>query len=141
MSHTLEIPASHMDLLQKPLCCALSTLMPDGAPQTTVVWFEYDGCDIYINTMRGFRKARNMRRNPRVTLLVYEPERPSRFLELRGRVVEMTEEGAEAHLDRLSEFYTGYSPYFGRLVARELRGIEIPVKCRIELDHFVAKVA
>jgi len=136
-----EIPATHADLLQKPLCCAFSTLMPDGQPQTTVVWFEYDGRDVYVNTMRGFRKERNMRANPRVTLLIYEPQNPSRFLELRGRVAEMIEEGAEEHLDRLSRFYTGIAPYFGKVVPGELRETETPVKCRIEIHHLVAKTA
>lgn len=136
----IEIPASHRDLVEKPLCAALSTVMPDGQPQTTVVWFEYDGEYVYVNTMRGFRKERNMRRNPRVTLLIFEAENPSRFLELRGLVVSMEETGAEAHLDRLSEFYTGLSPYFGRVVPAQFRERETPVLCRIDPHHCVAKL-
>jgi hypothetical protein len=81
--------------------------------------------------MRGFRKERNMRRNPKVTLLCYDPDNPLRFVEVRGTVVEMTEAGAMEHLDGLSGLYVGRSPYFGVCVPAELRHVETPVLCRI----------
>jgi PPOX class probable F420-dependent enzyme len=126
-----EIPESHRDLIDGPRVAALTTVMPDGQPQTTAVWCNYDGQHVLVNTMRGFRKEKNMRANPRVTLLAYDPRQPLRSLEVRGLVVEMTEEGAEAHLDALSELYTGASPYFGTCVPAELRATETPVLCRI----------
>jgi hypothetical protein len=90
-----------------------------------------------VNTMRGFRKERNMRRNPKVTLLCYDPREPLRSVEVRGSVVEMTEDGAMEHLDKLSELYTGRTPYFGGCVSAELREKETPVLCRILPTHVV----
>ena len=126
-----EIPESHRDLVNGPRVAALTTVMPDGQPQTTVVWCNYDGTHVLVNTMRGFRKEKNMRRNPKVTLLCFDPRQPLRSLEIRGTVVEMTEEGAMEHLNGLSELYTGKRPYFGECVPAELRATETPVLCRI----------
>jgi len=132
---TIEFPESHMDLLNGPRVAALTTLMPDGQPQTTVVWCNFDGTHIMVNTMRGFRKEKNMRLNPKVTLLCYDPREPLRSLEVRGTVVEMTEVGAMEHLDDLSELYTGKRPYFGNCVLVELKEKEIPVLCKILPTH------
>ena len=126
-----EIPESCRDLVNGPRVAALTTVMPDGQPQTTVVWCNFDGTHVLINTMRGFRKEKNMRRNPKVTLLCFDPHEPLRSLEVRGNVVEMTEEGAMEHLDGLSELYTGTRPYFGGCVSAELRETETPVLCKI----------
>src|SRR5574341_744245 len=90
----VEIPESFRDLINGPRVAALTTVMPDGQPQTTAVWCNFDGTHVLVNTMRGFRKEKNMRLNPKVTLLCYDPRRPLRSLEVRGTVVEMTEEGA-----------------------------------------------
>jgi PPOX class probable F420-dependent enzyme len=127
----IEIPESFRDLVNGPRVAALTTLMPDGQPQTTAVWCNFDGTHVLVNTMRGFRKEKNMRADPRVTLLGYDPCEPLRSLEVRGRVVEMTEAGAMEHLDGLSELYTGRRPYFGGCVPAELREKEVPVLCRI----------
>lgn len=132
-----KIPLEFLDLANGPRVVALSTVMPDGQPQTTVVWCDYDGEYIRVNTMRGFRKEINMRNNPRVTLLCYDPREPLRYLEIRGLVVEMTEEGALAHLDSLSMMYTGRAPYFGACVSAELKAVEVPVICRIQPQHVV----
>jgi PPOX class probable F420-dependent enzyme len=131
------IPESFFDLVNGLRVAALTTVMPDGQPQTTVVWCDFDGVYVRINTMRGFRKEKNMRANPRVTLLCYDPRRPLRFLEIRGKVVEMTEDGALAHLDGLTEMYIGKSPYFGSCVPVELKKTEIPVLCKILPEHIV----
>jgi PPOX class probable F420-dependent enzyme len=134
---TLSIPESHRDLLNGPCVAALTTVMPDGQPQTTVVWCDFDGTYVRVNTMRGFQKEKNMRANPRVTLLAYDPRQPLRFIEVRGCVVEMTEDGALAHLDGLSELYIGRSPYFGECVPAELKERETPVLCKILPTHIV----
>jgi PPOX class probable F420-dependent enzyme len=81
--------------------------MPDGYPQTSVVWCDFDDECVRPNTMRRFAKEGNMRRHPRITLLCYDPRRPLRYLEVRGTVVEMTETGAAEHLDRLASKYAG----------------------------------
>lgn len=125
------IPAEFLDLVNGPRVAALTTVMPDGQPQTTVVWCDFDGTHVRVNTMRGFRKERNMGLNPRVTLLCYDPREPLRYLEVRGVVDEMTETGAMEHLDSLSLLYTGRSPYFGACVPAELQAAETPVLCRI----------
>jgi PPOX class probable F420-dependent enzyme len=133
-----EIPDSFRDLVQGPRVAALTTLMPDGQPQTTVVWCDYDGRYVRVSTIRGFRKEKNMRLNPRVTLLCFDPRQPLRSLEVRGRVVEMTEEGALDHLDGLCELYTGRRPYYGACVAAELKETETPVLCKILPTRVIA---
>lgn len=131
------IPIQFLDLVNGPPVAALTTVMPDGQPQTTVVWCNFDGTHVLVNTMRGFRKERNMRLNPKVTLLCYDPCQPLRSIEVRGMVVEMTEVGAMEHLDCLSELYTGRSPYFGTCVPAELKEKEIPVLCKVLPTHVV----
>ncbi|MHA2090664.1 MAG: pyridoxamine 5'-phosphate oxidase family protein [Candidatus Kariarchaeaceae archaeon] len=125
------IPESYRDLVDGPVYAAFTTLMPTGYPQTTVIWCNSDGRHVLINTMKGFQKERNMRRNPKVTLFAYERENPLRFIEIRGKVIEITEEGAMDHLDQLSELYVGKSPYFGELLPIELKEKETPVLCKI----------
>jgi PPOX class probable F420-dependent enzyme len=133
------IPASHRDLAECPRVAALTTIMPSGDPQTSVVWCDTDGATIRVNTMRGFQKERNMRRNPRVTLLCYDPREPLRSLEIRGRVISMTDDRAAAHLDALASKYMGRRVrYFGECVSGELEGTERPVLCRIRPTHVVA---
>lgn len=134
-----EIPASHRDLVECPPVAALSTVGADGYPQTSVVWCDFDGECVRINTMRGFAKERNMRRDPRVTLLCYDPSRPLRYLEVRGTVVEMTEVGAGRHLDELASKYARRPiRYFGDAIPDRFAQTEIPVLCRIRPTHIVA---
>ena len=133
----IKIPETYRDLINGPRVAALTTVMPDGQPQTTVVWCNYDGIHVLVNTMRGFRKEKNMRCNPKVTLLAYDPRNPLRYLEVRGTVVEMTEAGALEHLDMLSELYVGRSPYFGACVPADLKDTEKPVLCKILPTHVV----
>ena len=133
-----EIPASHRDLVQCPPVAALTTVMPNGYPQTSVVWCDFDGDCVRVNTMRGFAKERNMRANPQVTLCCYDPRQPNRYLEVRGRVVELTEAGAAAHLDQLASAYAGRPiRYFGDAIPAHFAHTEVPVLCRIRPDHVV----
>jgi PPOX class probable F420-dependent enzyme len=108
------MPDALLDLLRRPSPCFLSTLMPDGSPQMTQTWVDTDGRDVLINTVRGHQKVRNVERDPRVALNVADPDDPSRYFEVRGRVVEVTEEGAREHIDELSQRYIGGPyPWFG----------------------------
>lgn len=133
------IPASHLDLVECPPVAALSTVTRDGYPQTSVVWCDFDGECVRVNTMRGFAKERNMRRDPRVTLLCYDPKEPLRYLEVRGTVGDMTEEGAVRHLDALASKYAGRPiRYFGDAIPARFAETEIPVLCRIRPTHVVA---
>jgi len=134
-----EIPASYRDLVECPPVAALTTVMPDGSPQTSVVWCDTEGELIRVNTMRGFQKERNMRRDPRVTLLCYDPGDPLRYLEIRGTVVDMTEDGALAHLDAIASKYAGrHIRYFGGCIPARFAEVELPVLCRIRPTHVVA---
>jgi PPOX class probable F420-dependent enzyme len=133
-----RIPDGFRDLIDCPRVAALTTVMPDGYPQTTAVWCNFEGIHVLVNVMRGFRKETNMRRNPHVTLLCYDPRQPHRSLEVRGLVVEMTVTGAREHLDYLSSRYTGYAPFFGKCVPASFEATEVPVLCRILPTHVVA---
>ena len=134
-----QIPASHRDLVECPRVAALTTVTAAGYPQTSVVWCDFDGECVRVNTMRGFAKERNMRRNPRVTLLCYDPRNPLRYFEVRGTVVEMTQAGAAEHLDRLASKYVGRPiRYFGDAVPAAFAQTETPVLCRIRPTHVVA---
>jgi PPOX class probable F420-dependent enzyme len=133
-----EIPVSHRDLVECPPVAALTTLAADGSPQTSVVWCDFDGTFVRVNTMRGFAKERNMRRDPRVTLLCYDPARPARYLEVRGTVVRMTEDGAAEHLDRIASKYAGQPiHYFGGCIAASFAETETPVLCWIRPTRVV----
>ena len=133
------IPASHRDLVECPPVAALSTVGRDGYPQTSVVWCDFDGEHVRVNTMRGFAKERNMRRDPRVTLLCFDPNRPLRYLEVRGTVVDMTEVGAVEHLDAITSKYAGKPMrYFGGAIPERFAETEIPVLCRIRPTHVTA---
>jgi len=107
------IPASHADLLQttKPAFAQLATVNSDGTPQVTPVWVDYDGTHVLVNTARGRVKARNLERNPRVALAISDPENPYRYVGIQGRVVEMTEKGGDAHIDKMAKKYLNKDSY------------------------------
>lgn len=110
----MTLPDALLDLLRRPSPCFLSTLMPDGSPQMTQTWVDTDGRDVLINTVRGHQKVRNVERDPRVALNVADPDDPSRYFEVRGRVTEVTEDGAREHIDALAQRYIGAPyPWFG----------------------------
>jgi PPOX class probable F420-dependent enzyme len=138
-SASRDVPASHRDLVECPPAAALTTIGADGYPQTSLVWCDFDGRYVRVNTMARFAKARNMRRDPRVALLCFDPNQPLRYLEIRGTVVDMTEDGAGQHLNALASKYVGRPVrYFGDVIAARFAETEIPVLCRIRPDHVVA---
>jgi PPOX class probable F420-dependent enzyme len=129
----IALPESHQDLLDGDSNIVLTTLMPDGRPQTTPVWCNRDGHYILINTMRGFQKEKNMRHNPKVTLLAYKPRHPLHNIEIRGTVVEMTEDDALEHLNQLTSLYM-HKPeaeFFGDSIPADLKERYTPVKITI----------
>jgi len=128
-----HLPESHLDLIDGPYVVALSTIMPDGQPQTTPVWCNRKEEAIFLNVMKGFRKEKNMRLNPRVSLLIYDPKDPLRNIEIRGEVVEMTEEGAVEHNDELTQLYLGKpdARFFGDAVPAEMASRYTPVRVKI----------
>ena len=126
------IPETHRDLLDGPITVVLSTVMPNGQPQSTPIWCNLEGDFVLINTMRQFRKAKNMAQNPKVSLMAYDKKKPLRNIEIRGRVVEMTEEGALEHLDTLNMLYTGAPHFFGDSIDASLISKFTPVRIIIE---------
>jgi len=102
-----DIPQNYRDLFDKKAFAHLATLMPDGRPQVTPVWFEYDGRNLVVNTKIGRQKDLNMQRDKHVSLSIQDPDNPYRYLEVRGEIVERTEKGAEEHIDHLSHKYMG----------------------------------
>jgi PPOX class probable F420-dependent enzyme len=110
-----KVPASHTDLLKdgKRAFAYLATIMPDGTPQVTPLWFNTDGKYILINTAVGRTKDRNMRKRPNVALVIQDPDSPYRYLQIRGKVAESTMEGANEHIDHLAWKYKGIKKYDG----------------------------
>src|SRR6266498_4697419 len=97
------IPTTHLDLFQMPVHGVLTTMMPDGMPQSSIVWVDYDGGCVLINTTLERQKGQNIQANPKVTVLVIDPKDSSRWVEVRGLVQEITSEGAESHADKLTQ--------------------------------------
>jgi PPOX class probable F420-dependent enzyme len=92
----VELPESHVDLLDRPMFAHLATVRPDGAPQTQVMWFVWDGERIRMTHTKTRQKYRNFQREPRVALSIAEPDNPYRFLEIRGSVEKIEDDDAEA---------------------------------------------
>ena len=107
----MPFPDSHKDLLGKKAFANLATVSAGGAPQVTPVWFDTEGDLIRINTAKGRVKDRNLRANPAVALSVMDPDNPYRYVQVRGRVTEVTESGADAHIDGLAKKYMGVDRY------------------------------
>jgi PPOX class probable F420-dependent enzyme len=109
------IPESHKELLTtKKAFAQLATLNADGSPQVTPVWVDFNGTHVLINTAKGRVKAKNLAREPRVAIAVSDPDNPYRYLGIQGRVVEMTETGGDAHIDKMAKKYLGKDSYPGR---------------------------
>ena len=123
------IPGNFRDLFTKRAFGNLATLMPDGHPQVTPVWCDFDGTHVLVNSAKGRRKDLNMRRDARVAIAISDPDNPYRYLEVRGRVVEITEQGADAHIDRMAKKYFGVDKYPNR------RPGEVRVLYKIQPEH------
>ncbi len=133
-----KIPEAYRDLLVGPVPVTVATLMPDGTPQLSVVWCNYDGQHVLINTARGRQKDKNLRRRPVATVLAIDPQNPYRYLEVRGKV-QMTEEGAKDHINELARLYKGVPSYYGHAAPAELEEKETRVMCIITPTHVVAR--
>jgi PPOX class probable F420-dependent enzyme len=108
----INIPDSHLDLVQTPVHGVLTTIMPNGMPQSSIIWVDYDGEHLLVNTTLERQKGRNMRTNPKVTILVIDSQDSSRWIEVRGQVQEITQDGAEEHADRLTQRYCPNKQHF-----------------------------
>jgi PPOX class probable F420-dependent enzyme len=109
---TTTIPDKYLPILtEKKAFAHIATVMADGSPQVTPVWFLYDDGRFIVNTVRGHVKDRNMKRNPRVALSIVDPDNPYSRVSVRGKVVRTTEEGADASIDALAKKYMGVDKY------------------------------
>src|SRR5438034_3203369 len=109
------IPPEFLDLVTtKKAFANLATVMPNGGPQVTPIWFDFDGKYIRVNSARGRVKDKNMRRDPRVALSILDPDNPYRYLEIRWKVIKITEDGAVEHINALARKYRGMETYRNR---------------------------
>ena len=106
-----RLPDQVRQFIEEPNFASLATLMPDGSPQVTPMWVDTDGEYLYINTAEGRQKPRNFQTDKRVALAIMDRENPYRHAMVRGRVVNMTTEGADAHIDKLAKKYLGQDKY------------------------------
>ncbi len=127
---TVPIPASHLDLLTRPICAVFTTMGGDGQPQSSLVWVDVDDGCARVNTTLQRRKGRNLLANPRVSLLVVDPENTARFIQIRGDA-ELLSDGAQDHLDALTRAYTRHPRYYGFVYPLEQQARETRVICRI----------
>ena len=116
-----QIPDEFKDLLERPIYPIATTVMPDGQPQSTVVWADAEGDFVRINTVKGRQKERNLRRNPKITLVFVDPDNAYRWIEVRGEVESMTEEGGVDHIEALSRKYNKGQAYYGDFNTRTTR--------------------
>lgn len=128
-----QIPESVLDLFEKPILAHLATVMPDGTPQVTPVWVDFDGTHILVNTAKGRRKELNLQARPLVGLDIIDPANNYHWLSVRGRVVEITEEGAIAHINKLAKKYTGNDQY------QNFRPDEVRVICKIIPERVIIR--
>lgn len=127
---TLPIPDSHLDLLTRPLCGVLTTIGDDGQPQSSLVWVDTDAGHARINTTLERQKGHNLLADPKVSLLVVDPDNIGRFIQIRGEA-ELVTEGAVEHLDALTRKYTRHPCYYGFVYPSEQQGRETRIICRI----------
>ena len=106
-----KVPEDYMDLFHKKAFGSFTTLMPDGSPQTTPVWVDLVDGKVLVNSALGRQKDKNLRRDPRVAVTLIDPDNPYRYLELRGRVSEITHEGADKHIDKMAKKYLDQDKY------------------------------
>jgi PPOX class probable F420-dependent enzyme len=130
---TAQIPESHRDLLRQPINGVLTTMMPDGQPQMSMVWVDFDGERVLINTALERQKVKNMQANPKVNVLVIDPKDGSRYLEVRGEVAEITQVGAIAHADKQTQAYSNNKKqrFYGDIYPQEQQERETRVIVKI----------
>ena len=105
------LPDPVKKLIEGKTFANVATIMPDGSPQVTQTWVDHEGDLVLVNTFEGSQKSRNVRRNPKIALTVTDPSDPFNVAVIRGRVKEVTFNGAEAHVDRIAKKYFGADKY------------------------------
>jgi PPOX class probable F420-dependent enzyme len=125
----IPVLEKYKDLFEKKAFANLATLMADGSPQVSPVWVDFQDDFILVNSAHGRQKDRNMRRDPRVAISIQDPDNPYRKLMVRGKVVEITTNGADDHIDKMAMKYRGLEKYPNR------RPGEVRVVYKIIIEH------
>jgi PPOX class probable F420-dependent enzyme len=124
-----SIPAEYRDLFSKRAYASLGTLRSDGSPQVTPVWCDVDGDRVIVNTAKDRHQDKNIRHDCRVAVIIIDPGNPYRYLEIRGRAVEVHDRDAGRHLDQMAGKYLGSGTYTYR------RPGEVRIIYEIEADR------
>ena len=125
------IPQSHIELLLHPNVATLTTIMPNGIPQSSLVWIDWDGKNILINTTKERQKGKNMLQNSKVALIVVDPKDSGRWVSIQGQV-EIESKGAIEHLDKVTQKYTKYDKFYGNIYPEEQQFRETRIICKIK---------
>lgn len=127
---SIQVPEDHLDLLKRPIHGVLTTMLPDGQPQSCIVWCGFDGECALVNTTKERQKGKNMIANPQVSLLIVDPENTSRYIQIQGGV-EIVEEGAIGVLDEMTRRFTSHARFYGCVYPAEQEFRETRITCRI----------
>jgi len=130
---SINIPETHVDLLVNPIHGVLTTMMPDGQPQMSIVWVDFDGTHVLINSTLERQKGKNIWNNPKVNVLVIDPNNVARYIEVRGDVVEITQDGAINHANNQTRAYSGgeKKQFYGDIYPEETKDKETRVVFKI----------
>lgn len=132
-----QIPESHKDLLAGPVFATVTTVFEDGQPQASVVWTHLEGDTVKFSVTTARQKAKNMQKNPKVSLLAIDPENPYRYIEVRGEV-SITKEGGVDLINQLAKTYTGKDEYYGGVAPAEQKDKEERIVVTLNPSHVVA---
>lgn len=131
------LPESHLDLLKEPYKGILTTFMPNGIPQSSIVWCDFDGTDIIVNTTRERQKGKNILLNPKVSLIIVDPKDTGRWISIQGKV-EIDTQDVIPHLDKVTKKYTKHDQFYGNIYPFEQQFRETRIKCRIKPIKVIA---
>ena len=124
------LPLSHMDLVNAPYFGILTTFMPDGMPQSCIVWYNWDSSSISFNTTKERQKGKNLIANPKISLIIVDPKNTSRWISIQG-IVKIRSDAEFEHLDKLTKKYTGFSKFYGNIFPVDQQFHESRIKCTI----------
>lgn len=132
-----QIPDSYKDLLENPNFATITTVFDDGQPQSTVIWVKLSGDTVQFSVTDSRQKTENMRKNPKVSLLIIDPNNGYRYIEVRG-TVSMTEAGGVDLINELAKKYTGKDEYYGGVAPAESKDKETRLVVTLTPEHVVA---
>lgn len=131
------IPEAYKPLIEGPVVVVLASVTPEGEAHASPVWCSTEGEYILVNTTKGRQKAKNFEANPDVSIVALDPENPYRYVEVRGKVEEMIEEGGLDHINQLAQLYVNEPKYYGGVAPAEMEGQETRIICKIRPSKVV----